>query len=542
MTYHRRVLALAMDGAEPELIKRWAAEGTLPNIARLIRSGVSGTSRGLEHFVVGSTWPSLYTSTLPADHGHHSLIQLRTGSYDYYPMGSGDLTKRPPFWELLSRAGRRVAVLDVPLSKLSSNLNGIQTVEWGSHDAVFGFKCSSKPLEEEILRKYGRHPLGPSCDGERRSFREYEHFIGRLIAGVQLKTRLTLDLLRRERWDFFIQAFTESHCAGHQCWHLHDRRHPEYDPTVTALTGDPLTRVYAAIDEGIGEIVEAAGRDVAIVVFSAHGMGYWYGAQLLLKEILFKLGVAARPPPEPPRPPRPFDPLVELAAASWRRLPQTVRQSLAPLRNQLSRITREPDSLPTLGVDAARSGCFAVYNGLIEGGIRLNLVGREPQGCIAPGSEADAFCTELRHELLAIVDERTGNRLIRDVVKIRDVMEGQHLDDLPDLLVQWSDEVPTGSRCVGRGTGATLRAHSPRIGVVEGTNAYGRTGEHRADGFCVVTGPAIEPGSLSEDFTLVDYAPMFGALLGVELGQTPERRVKRRLLDEVLQIDRVAGE
>ena len=45
-----------------------------------------------------------------------------------------------PFWSHLSRAGRRVAILDVPLTRIDPSINGLQVVEWGGHDSVYGFQ------------------------------------------------------------------------------------------------------------------------------------------------------------------------------------------------------------------------------------------------------------------------------------------------------------------------------------------------------------------------------------------------------------------
>ena len=515
MSSRGRVLALAFDGASPELLQRWAAEGKLPNLARLIDNGVSGTSRGLEHFFVGSTWPSLYTGTSPAAHGHHSLVQLKPGTYASYELADEGLVRATPFWDLLSSAGRRVAILDVPLSAISTHLNGIQTVEWGSHDAVFGFRCSTPALQREISAKYGAHPLGPSCDAANRVAADYNAFVARLIAGVERKAQLTRDLMGRERWDFAIQVFTESHCAGHQCWHLHDVQHPAHDRAIVAATGDPLERVYCAIDAAIGEITRGVRNDVTLIVFSAHGMSYWYGAQLLLPQILLKLGVSTAKPVTPAA--DDVGSITNAVAAMWRRLPPGIRRRLAPLRDRVMSPRSEAPSAVPAHIDAPRSRCFPVYNGLIEGGIRLNLRGREPNGMLEPGAAADGFCADLRRELLAITDERTGGRLVREVVRTKDMVHGAALDALPDLLVVWSDAVATGSSAVGDGRGATIRAHSPRIGVVAGTNAFGRTGEHRPDGFCVAAGPGIARGRLPGDFSLLDYAPTFAALVGVEM-------------------------
>jgi predicted AlkP superfamily phosphohydrolase/phosphomutase len=515
VSIRRRVLALAFDGANPELLQRWAAEGKLPNLARLIDNGVSGTSLGLEHFFVGSTWPSLYTGTSPAVHGHHSLVQLKPGSYESYELADKGLVRATPFWDILSRAGRRVAILDVPLSAVSPHLNGIQTVEWGSHDAVFGFRCSTPALQREIRAKYGEHPLGSSCDAANRGAADYNAFVARLIAGVERKAQLTRDVIAREPWDFAIQVFTESHCVGHQCWHLHDVQHLAHDRAIRGVTGDPLERVYSAIDAAIGDIIRGVGDDVTLIVFSAHGMSYWYGAQLLLPQILLKLGVAIGTTVKPAA--ADAGSITNAAAAVWRRLPSGIRRRLSPLRDRAVSGCRQAPSAVPLTIDAPRSRCFPVYNGLIEGGIRLNLRGREPNGVLEPGAAADGFCADLRRELLAITDERTGARLVREVVRTKDVVQGAALDALPDLLVLWSDAIATGSSVVGDGRGATIRVHSPRIGVVAGTNAFGRTGEHRPDGFCVAMGPGVARGRLPRDFSLLDYAPTFAALVGVEM-------------------------
>jgi predicted AlkP superfamily phosphohydrolase/phosphomutase len=521
MTTHRRVLALAIDGGDPALIRELAAQGALPNIGRLIGSGMSGTSRGLQHFFVGSTWPTLYTGTSPAEHAHHSLVQLRPRTYDSYELGREAIVQRTPFWEILSAAGRRVAILDVPLSQLSRELNGIQTVEWGSHDAVYGFQCSSPELRREIVSKFGLHPLGPTCDGAHRGPEDYEDLIARLVSGVQLKAKMTRALLSREPWDFCIQVFTEAHCAGHQCWHLHDRAHPAHDERIAALIGDPLARLYRAIDSAIGEVLDTIEDEVTVAVFSAHGMSYWYGAQLLLPQILIKLGVAAASPVTA-APPTELSATWRLAGSLWRQLPVALRKRLAPLRNSVARVSAEPASALSDAIDARRSRCFPVYNGLMEGGIRLNLVDREPNGALA-SADADGFCAQLRDDLLTIVDERTGRPIIRDVVRTKDVVHGARLDELPDLLVVWSDEVPTGSRVVGDGRAATIRARSPRIGSLTGMNSFGRTGEHRRDGFCVLAGPGIGPGALPDDFSIYDYAPTFTAMLGVAMPNVPGR-------------------
>ena len=164
-----RVLFLEVDAGDKVLVRRWAEAGILPTFRRLLADGLVGDSASVDAFFVGATWPSLYTGVNPARHGIHSLIQLRPGTYEFYRCYTGENLKREPFWNLLSRAGRRVAILDVPLSAIAKDINGIQSVEWGSHDANYGFRAWPPAFESDLRDRFGEYPLQQSCNGYGRS-------------------------------------------------------------------------------------------------------------------------------------------------------------------------------------------------------------------------------------------------------------------------------------------------------------------------------------------------------------------------------------
>jgi hypothetical protein len=52
---------------------------------------------------------------------------------------------------------------------------------------------------------------------------------------------------------------------------------------------------------------------------------------------------------------------------------------------------------------------------------------------------------------------------------------------------------------------------------VEGVNEYGRSGEHRAGGWFVAAGAGVGAGRLGREVSLLDLAPTFAQILGVEL-------------------------
>ena len=116
MSSATKILFLGVDAANKFLLQDWAADGTLPTFRSLLAKGLVGDTMSLEGFYEGATWPSFYTGVTPAHHGIHSLVQLIPGTYEFHYVYPGDFIKCDPFWKRLSHAGRRVAILDVPLS------------------------------------------------------------------------------------------------------------------------------------------------------------------------------------------------------------------------------------------------------------------------------------------------------------------------------------------------------------------------------------------------------------------------------------------
>ena len=123
MTTPTKILFLEIDAGDKMVIQRGAEEGWLPNLKKLFDRGLVGDTLAPQEIFVGGIWPSFYTGVNPAKHGIHSLVQLRAGSYEFYRCYTGENVKRTPFWTFLSRAGRRVAVLDIPLSGITKELN-----------------------------------------------------------------------------------------------------------------------------------------------------------------------------------------------------------------------------------------------------------------------------------------------------------------------------------------------------------------------------------------------------------------------------------
>jgi predicted AlkP superfamily phosphohydrolase/phosphomutase len=512
-----KVVLLGLDAFDPRLARELAAAGKLPAIANLLDTAARVEVRHPYAFFVGSVWTTLLTGRSPVETGLHCWEQIEAGTYNRRLTDSRQVDGSP-FWSTLSEGGRRVAVIDFPHSWVEG-LNGIQVCEWGCHDRHFGFATWPAELAAEIEQRYGLHPVfGHDAHTERhfapddevhragntRTADEQRALADDLLAGAELKARLSADLLGREDWDLFVSIFGESHAAGHQFWHLHDPAHVDYDPDLAAALGDPVERVYRRLDAAVAAHVEAlAGTDATLLVLLSHGMTAHYDADHLLDEILHRLdrddhygaggGRASR-----------------ALRAAYSSAPRPLRRAARrPAAALVRRATRHRDLvhawIEAEWDDWTEQAYFASPNNTVFGGIRINLRSREPKGIVEPGAEFDATCERLGDRLCELVNVDTGGPVVDEVVRTDERYERRELDELPDLLVAWNHDAPVET------------VWSPRTGIVHGPYLNCRTGDHRAEGLglLLATGPGMTPGERHEIST-AELAEALARRLGVE--------------------------
>ena len=488
-----RLLVLGADALDKDLVLRWAQDGTLPAFRRLLGEGARGVTETPPGLYVGAVWPSFWTATSPARHARYCFEQLVPGSYDTARIHPAD-TRAPAFWKALSAAGRRVAVLDVPKTYVEPGLNGVQLVDWGTHDPDYEGPLTWPPdFREEVIARYGRDQVG-NCNRHGKSG-AYAELREQLRARVATRTRLVRDVIARESWDCVIAVFSESHCAGHQCWHLHDPAHARHDAALAREVGDPIRDVYIAIDAAVGEILGGLDPATDVVVFGSHGMRSHYDATFLLDDMLRRI--------ENPRAPaRTATGRKPLAKRIWKRTPAPLRRVLSPFK--------EP-AKAKLGLEGrAARRWFAVPNNDACGAIRLNLVGREPNGRVRP-EEIDATIARIERDLLEFVNVDTGEPIVRRVLRTDALYHGPHMAHLPDLMVEWNRDAPVS------------RVRSARAGEVEGRYRKCRTGDHSPFGFFCVRGPGVVAGEVARSVSVMDFGPTIASRLGVTLGEVDGR-------------------
>ena len=504
-----KVLLLGLDAAEPTCVEKWAAAGRLPALAGLMQTGVWTRLRSPAEEFPDEVWPSIYSSQNSAQFGKYFYIQPRRGSERLELLD--DTHHGRQFWTVASEAGRRCAVVDAPKTAILGRINGVQIANWGAHATRCAPSSVPVGLYVEMRRLYGEYPVH-SCDNHGRSPAEYRKLRDLLIAGVRNRGKVLRNLVTREPWDLFFAGFSETHCAGHQFWHLQDPTHPAFDAADRHGLASAMQEVYTAVDAEIGALLGLVDDSTAVIVFSGHGMAAQYHGRDLLPTLLHIWGLdegKQKPPGASP----------ERRYEIERGLVETLKDSV-PIQFQYavkSVIPRKLEDAIVCRVMGSKklnpqARVNYVPNNDLNPAFRVNLKGRDPHGIVGPGEDYNKTLDFLSERLRELVNPSTGRPAIRKVTRLHDTYRGPHLDILPDLTAFWSDEA------------FISEVHSPGYGTVAGEHHDLRTGGHAAYGFLSMRGPDLAVDFASREPTGKDIAPTVLQLLEINLPESMEGR------------------
>lgn len=485
-----RVLLIGLDAADASILLAGIDSGDFPSFKRLRDEGAWGIVSSPRGFGSGAVWPSFATGVSPAKHGRYFYRQIAPGSYTAEQF-QADQLRVAPVWEHISRAGRSVAVFDVPkIGVPEEEIDGVVAVDWISHGPVYDEMRTWPPeFADDLTGRFGPNALW-KCDlPGGRDAEQMGVFVEQMRERIEQRERATRHYWA-EGYDLLATVFAEPHCAGHQGWHVRDPEHPMHDPDALDRLGDPVLLVYREIDAAIGRLVDEVDDDTTVIVFSGTGMGPNYTGNHLLEDVLRAIDH---------RPPTPL-------AAVTNATKSFLKRVLPPeLRRRGQRIKNRVEEQAYSG-DRARRPSFAVPHNDIAGAIRLNIVGREPEGMLRP-EEVDEYVDRLRRELFALRNADTGEPAVTDVVRVADEHDGEWLDHMPDLLVLWN-----------RGH-AIDRVTSDTIGTVEYRHRGNRTGDHSPDNIFFAVGSTVIPGRI-DGVELYDFASTLCRLVGVPIAPT----------------------
>ena len=537
-----KVFCIGLDGATFDLIRPWAESGKLPTFKKIMDSGAWSELRSTVPPVTASAWSSFMTGKNPGAHGLFDFMQRRIGSYDLAPVSVLDRDGKT-VWDLISEAGKKVIVMNVPVTWPPQPVNGLLVTGMLTPRGAENYTYP-RELAEELRSAIGDYIV---YSDEVYSKGRGEIFVQALKYSADQRVKAAEYLMKKYPWDFFMLVFPETDTVSHGLWSSYDPSHHEHDPAEAATFRDGILEIYQHLDGLLARLLEsviarsglcdeaisnlkgedcaprkrgdAASRlamtDTTVLMMSDHGHGPVrnflyvnnYLAQLgylkfksyvatRLKRQAFQLGITPR--------------------AIYRLL---LTVGLGKLRRTLDKRRGGRGLLKRFflsfgDVDWSRTRAYSI--GYI-GEVHLNLRGREPQGIVEPGADYERTRDQVIADLRAL-KLPDGSPLVEHIWKKEEIYSGAHLAQAPDILF-----LPRNLETIAFGD---FEFGSNKI--VE--PSYGVSSSHRMNGIFAASGAGIKRAGEFTGARLIDVAPTILHLLGLPVPTDMDGRVQTEIL------------
>jgi predicted AlkP superfamily phosphohydrolase/phosphomutase len=213
--------------------------------------------------------------------------------------------------------------------------------------------------------------------------------------------------------------------STHAMWRCMDPSHPAYVPEEDAEFADFLDRLYMRFDRILAQALASVDENTTVIVLSDHGFAPYY-REFHLNRWLYDEGYLV------------------------------LEEGVTPDRVQW-----------LLGIDWSKTRAY----GIGINGLYVNLAGREGQGIVRPGREADELIDEIAAKLEQVRDPKNGQRPVVKAYKASEHYHGPYADTAPDIVV--------GYGWGYRGSDGTASGSIPD--EIVGDNLSKWSGDHCAD-------------------------------------------------------------
>jgi predicted AlkP superfamily phosphohydrolase/phosphomutase len=513
-----RLMIIGLDGATLDLIRPWADGGILPTFNRLMREGAWGPLRTIVPPITPTAWTSFATGTNPGKHGLFDFTGRTKGGYEPYLVNASH-RNGATLWQVLSQAGKRVIVNNVPVTYPPDRVNGLMVsgllTPAGASDATW-----PPELQQELAQSVPGFNFSPPGMHSRGKDLEFVHAVRAL---VQTSLQTTRYLMARQPWDCLVSVFMSTDIMSHFMWKYMESDEAEAPEEMHDALARAVQDCYRDVDAALAELLEAAGPETHVIVMSDHGFGGMdaymsVNAWLIqrgyiqfkrhplsqLRYWMYRLGVT---------PLAIYGLLLKLGLGESMR--QTSRKNISRMGKIIQQLF-----LSFQDVDWRRTRAYS--NGY-AGPIFVNLRGREPQGIVDPGAEVADLLAELTADLSSLKEPATGLPFVGEIYQGSSLYSGPMTEYGPDLVF-----MPRNPRVAG-------------LGLVEFpsnrwlTSSPDRSGHHRMEGILFVAGPGICPGVRIQGASIMDVAPTALALLGVPIPQAMDGHVLEDALTDGLK-------
>lgn len=463
-----RTLFIGMDGSTFTILDDLTKgeNPVMPFMAKLFKEGTRAKLLSTPNPLTPPAWVSLMTGRSPGNHGLYDFLKSTEVAGELYTeLYSATDCQVETIWSIASRQNRKVAALNLPFTAPPPrDLNGIILpgfIPWKHLRRNTQPKDFYEKLKADLP---GFNPQELAWDFEREE-KSIQH-----LTDQERKEWVIYHLPREEQWfnvakyvletentDLMAIMFDGTDKLQHQIWRflapdLQSEDSSDYHKEMRELS----LSYFSLLDGYVKTLIESAGPDTQVFMASDHGFTTQFEAVRINGYLKQKGYLKYKQNPDPTR----------------------------------------SDFIST--VDLA--GTTAYCKTSSSNGINIRIARKAGDSGINP-DDYKPFREKLIADLEALVDEKTGERIITNITVREEAFPGLAMGEAPDLLLTLRDH-----------GFVSTKDEQPIVQKLPHP-----IGTHHPEGVFIAYGPGIKKGVEVERRNIVDVAATLLYSLGLEV-------------------------
>jgi predicted AlkP superfamily phosphohydrolase/phosphomutase len=258
-------IIFGVDGLTFRILHPMMERGELPNFRRLQQEGCEAVLESKYPPLTPPAWVSLSTGLRPASHGVYDFWEYEDG--EQAEQGTSRKARvqthrkgGKAIWNILSEYGKRVLVLNVPMTYPPEPVNGIMISGYMTPSREVNFTYPND-FKEELLRAVPAYEI--DLDFRQiyvgKTDERQERLINATLRMTEERIKLLDYLLAKQSWDLCYVAFVGPDRLQHPLW-----------KNIVAME-QRATEYYRLLDSALGKMLDQLGPDDDLFVVSDHG-------------------------------------------------------------------------------------------------------------------------------------------------------------------------------------------------------------------------------------------------------------------------------
>jgi len=488
-----KILFIGIDGGSWSVLKPAFEAGQMPFLQRLCCDGVSGVLESTIPAITPAAWGAFQSGRNPGQTGVFDFEYWDKEQKRGFFVSSDSLGQT--VWDILSREGYRVGLMNVPMTYPPRPVNGVVVsgLPTPSMDSAFTYP---QEIKEQLLAKFPGYHIFNIQFISQNLIDDPILLTEALCDIVRTRADAACWLLDSQPFDVFMVHFQANDVIQHMLWHYLDPRHPGFSKSIQTeifrrfhrVLDEQIQRVYAAFEKNNGT------PDLSCVL-SDHGFGPHF-KRFNLGNWLVQEGYLSKPGTE--------------KTSLLKKITRTLR---------VGKLLKA--FIPRDKVDRVENAVLKSSTGAWDH-VRAFSVGRSNEGFIYllehKPALREVLAREITDKLQGLTDPDTGRKVVHAIYRKENIYKGRRMNHLPDLIIDPEEGYSfTGHFQVDSGLFSPVQPPKDR-----------HIGKHHKDGIFILHGKEIAArGTFTA--SLYDIVPTLLYMLRIGIPAAMDGRILQEM-------------